>query len=1125
MEVTKYCYLLVLLFVLVPYVASTEPLSAPRCGPFDTLGVTFPPGDINIQVDHPLEIYCTLTKQPKRLYENVTPRHYNASDLFFMVDKEEIRKEYVYPVNETTVKLRVEKPPSWKGMSRCAVRLEDNSSRLVCLNYLMVGEKPQKLLNFSCVSHNWESLNCSWVRQPNNVVTTYNISYTMNKKREVFFNSSVPAKNVANKVSEIRPIGSRRYGCPDSTADRDYCVWNASSTPPYRLPYQYYSFLIVGQNVFGEIKQNISIDHYASVIPSKPVNLSLIGSTSESLEITWTVPVAIKNFPAGLRHKIMYQSKFDPIGAWQTILPVKISPNKFGAFDYNITGLIYAGTLYDVRVLLKSSLAGDDKWSEPATITIHTNSTVPGTPPRTCPGAFEIRSSSVAYRDIYIYWQQIPNHLENGDNFEYKISEVVMHGEDGPELINLSPTYVTKTYALFSNMLSYRYDFSIVSSNVMGYSETSSKITVPSKENTLPEPSDFVKSSYDGGIWEINWKVDPSITSYTIFSCDNKQDRPYECQGRLNWTDYIVGDVPKDTAAVNLTLPDKLYQIALSANTNYSSSGMVWASCTLLSGNVYSKLKDFAILPGSDFIDVNWTFDCVKPTKTNGRGFQLHYCPIKDPEKKNLTCKEQEVKIPLDLGKERFRITGLKPYTTYSVYIVRTDKLKSPLKDPLLGTTLEAAPDQPPQNLTAVQVTNTSITLSWKQPPSINGILKNYYIYWNNNYTIVTDKSPTVQMTLTNLKSHYKYSIKVRACTTNCSANSTTIHVETEIGIPGIIELSPSVKLKPLHDSNYSMEVMWNVPREPGGPIDYYDVRVKLSDGSSIQKETLYRCINNSLQMPARECPDIGGAKYYKVQIRAVNVDKEMNALAGPWSPEGEGNCVPILPNLALMVFVSTVGILALLAICISVVYVIRCLWLRCKAMQNVIVKLPPQLELSSAYKSKGTMDQLASHNCPTQLKQIDIKDSSPPDQQLLLDQKDKEESLESSPEDCEEVHGDQESSGCGSGHDSVSSSITAGTHITDSGTEADERPSTPDVFGDTPRQKEETRQRNVSMSGSNGEGYSRLAPAPTSNGGYVTVAPASRGYVSHPPLWSPQNQPKGYVTVGPPVNLNSTCG
>lgn len=58
-------------------------------------------------------------------------------------------------------------------------------------------------------------------------------------------------------------------------------------------------------------------------------------------------------------------------------------------------------------------------------------------------------------------------------------------------------------------------------------------------------------------------------------------------QGFLNWTEVYVGkDIKGETAVINVTLPvDKVYQIALSANSNsLSSSGMVWAYCTLLSG-------------------------------------------------------------------------------------------------------------------------------------------------------------------------------------------------------------------------------------------------------------------------------------------------------------------------------------------------------------------------------------------------------------------------------------------------------------------------------------------------------------------------------------------------------------
>jgi hypothetical protein len=45
---------------------------------------------------------------------------------------------------------------------------------------------------------------------------------------------------------------------------------------------------------------------------------------------------------------------------------------------------------------------------------------VPGASPKTDIGSFEILSE-LQKRDIYIYWQQIPEYHHNGDNFDYKI--------------------------------------------------------------------------------------------------------------------------------------------------------------------------------------------------------------------------------------------------------------------------------------------------------------------------------------------------------------------------------------------------------------------------------------------------------------------------------------------------------------------------------------------------------------------------------------------------------------------------------------------------------------------------------------------------------------------------------
>lgn len=44
-------------------------------------------------------------------------------------------------------------------------------------------------------------------------------------------------------------------------------------------------------------------------------------------------------------------------------------------------------------------------------------------PPKTDVGSFESKVQET-YRNIYIYWQQIPPYEENGEHFEYKILRI-----------------------------------------------------------------------------------------------------------------------------------------------------------------------------------------------------------------------------------------------------------------------------------------------------------------------------------------------------------------------------------------------------------------------------------------------------------------------------------------------------------------------------------------------------------------------------------------------------------------------------------------------------------------------------------------------------------------------------
>lgn len=64
-----------------------------------------------------------------------------------------------------------------------------------------------------------------------------------------------------------------------------------------------------------------------------------------------------------------------------------------------------------------------------------------------------------------------------------------------------------------------------------------------------------------------------------------------------------------------------------------------------------------------------------------------------------------------------------------------------------------AAPDVPPQDVTVSEVTNSSMLVWWKRPPTMNGHLRCYQVYYNSDVVTVeypanlpAKDPPTVQV-------------------------------------------------------------------------------------------------------------------------------------------------------------------------------------------------------------------------------------------------------------------------------------------------------------------------------------------------------------------------------------------
>lgn len=989
--------LILIILILFPLAVASN--HSKYCAPgLDTSGVTYPRGDINLEEGESLEIFCVLNPEHKDAIGR------NSSNLVFYRNDELVSPEFVNIVNSTTLRLYVKEMPASENMYYCKLRTENPADPLkgVCLNTVFVGYKPQEVQNFTCTSHNWQSLTCSWKAPKNDVKTAYRLIYRL------------PG----------RAGGRIQHSCPDNLDIKESrCFWDSRTVPQYRQPYDYYFFTVIGTNILGNMTQSIKFYHYAHVIPAEPVNLVVPNKTSSSILLKWYVPPPLQVFPPGIVHKIEYQHQWESRTVWKDVNTSFLSLHD-PWYLLNLTNLKYANTLYDIRVYMRSAAAiRDDVWSTPAYVTVKTGPTVPGAPPKTDIGSFEI-AGGLPNRDVYIYWQQIPDYLQNGIHFEYNISEVKENGTSR----NLVPHELSRAYAKFKGLSFNSYTFTIASVNKEGRSVDSSRIYIPSPLESPGEPLSFTKIAFGEGIYELSWKHPKDhdrIVNYTIFWCNNDRDRPYQCAGYLNWT-----HVPRNIQIINITVPEeKIYQFAISANSEEASSGMVWASCTVIHNKAVGKMKSVWInLSGTTFIEVGWKLECSDRIGLV-QGFRIYYCPIISPY--NLDCKAPQKNTTIEAGKIHGRITNLKPYTTYMVAVsVLTKSGEGLHSDPLYNTTFEGAPDTPPLNVTVSAVTNTSMKVSWLAPESMNGVLRYYEVFYNEHYERVENK---LYVVLENLKSYTNYSVSVAACTVSCSMKSEPVVVRTEVGIPGTL-VRPTVNF---FNSSY-VQVTWDTPEEPAGITSYYELRVGQSDEqSSSDNEKYQKSYTPEAFISIPDC-ETEGSQSSTFEVRAVNIAPGNVVYRGNWSETGIANCFNAGASRELQIWVP-VGVVILIVL-VVLAYISKMVWTRCKEMQDVEVKLPPGLDSSFPEKEKDP----ERFGWPTQPFPLEDRDhrttkkmnQGAGDEELLLHQK--------------ERHGRNpsgDSSGCSSAHDSVSSALTSGTQISsDSGADVDRCAPSPDM-------------------------------------------------------------------------------
>ena len=113
-----------------------------------------------------------------------------------------------------------------------------------------------------------------------------------------------------------------------------------------------------------------------------------------------------------------------------------------------------------------------------------------------------------------------------------------------------------------------------------------------------------------------------------------------------------------------------------------------------------------------------------------------------------------------------------------------------------LCTFLSSAPNAPPENVTAYNLSSTSVNVTWFPVPShsLNGILQSYRVFYRDasvphspSMEIVVGNT-TLSVVISALKKFTIYSVWVKAVTRAAGPSSTTVHVSTdEDGEAGIL--------------------------------------------------------------------------------------------------------------------------------------------------------------------------------------------------------------------------------------------------------------------------------------------------------------------------------------------------